>query len=231
MGLLLILAAVLFAMATSLPTFRQTLVTLGVVGIFGSILLYVVTPERFLPADVTRAVESVRNQNVGWIVEKLSTSQQPRYVPTADGIKLFFPEFAGDETPDIAEVETGTEPSDSVSGIVLKPSGDPFLQLVLAEAGRLPRSNAEAVDSLSTALVDRFGLAEAATVESIDDDHVTIEVSGSIFDQKDNLDHPIVSLFATGLAHSSGTEVRPTVTTTDTDDLLITLRIGAFRDP
>jgi len=229
MGVLLLLAAILFTIALSFPVYRQTFIALGVVGIFGSVLLYLVTPEQFLSADVTRCVESVRGHNLAWIVDRHSASRQARYVPTTDGTKLYFPEFAGDETPDLTEIEPGSGQGDSVSGIVLKPSGEPFLQLVMAEAGGLPQSNTETIDLLSTAIVSQFGLAEGATVESIDDDHATIEVSGSIFGDQSDLDHPIVSLFATGFANSSGTEVQPTVTTTADGNLLITLRIGSFQ--
>jgi len=225
-GMLLICAAGLLAGAFLFAAVREMLVALSVAAIFGAILLYLVTPERFITASVAGSVTAVMNSNIEALVETTGVVRTPRYVPTTDGVKLFFPSVAVVSTPPTETLVSADEGSQIEDGIVLEPSAKRLVAALGDGAADDYQTLSETLGLLSSAMVGQFGLADGATIESIDDQHATVRVRGSIFDDSTRFDHPIQSFLAVGLAMRVEATVRPTMTVEDSGDLLITFRLG-----
>lgn len=225
-GLLLILAALILAGAFVVPVLQETLVALSAVAIFAALLLYLVTPERFLPASSTRSMESVTSRNIETVVSRLNVCKRSRYVPTESGVMLFFPELANDPTPSAAEIEAIASGDSESAALVLEPTAQELIAAIRSEIDELSGDTHVGIRILSAALTDKFGLADSVTVDSIDETHATVRITGSIFDSKSLVDHPIQSFFAVGLAHILNQPVRPTMTDAEDNILLLTLRWG-----
>lgn len=224
-GLLLILAALFIAGSFITPVLRDTLIALSVVSVFGAVLLYLVTPERFLAAGLIRSIEATGSRNIQSLIERAGVARTPRYVPTETGVKLVFPELASDPTPPVAELEKEYSERDS-GALVLHPSGERVLTESGFQTGDVRPDKTAAIDALSSSIIRQRGLANRTAIESIDDQHATVKITGSVFDATHHLDHPVQSIFAVGLATILESPVQPTMTVKENDDLLITFRWG-----
>lgn len=225
-GLFVGLAAVLLAAAFLKPTLQGPLVALSAVSVFSSLLLYLVTPERFLAADVAASIASVASQNTALLVERAGVNPTPRYVPTDSGVKLFFPGQGTDTTPPASALTGAGTEIDQADGLVLEPTGTELLGSAGFQTSKLPTDAEEALVILSPVIVNQFGLADRATIESVDDQHVTLRVSGTVFHTEHTCDDPVQSILSVGLATALDAPVQPAMTVDENDDLLITLQWG-----
>lgn len=226
MGLFVILSGLCFGGGLLVPPLRKPLVALGCASLFGAILLYVVTPERFLAADVVRSIESATSRNLTSLVGRVDVAPTPRYVPTDSGVKLFFPDLATDPTPPPAELS-----GDPGQGLVLEPVGCELVSEMVFPTDEIPADTFDAMELLSPFLTDQLGLAERMAVESHDAEHVTVRVTGNVFDTDEPLDHPIQSVLSVGLALAVGKPVQPTLTAVEEGEFLITFRWGEDPEP
>jgi hypothetical protein len=178
---------------------------LGGIGLFGGVLTYYITPEQFVSADVGRDIYTTLAGNEAAIVSELGLSDTRLYVPASnDTVRLFIPQHKSDSLPEVAMLEqTVVVPSDETPrGLAFDPSGerlfDAFEDALTGSLATAPKSLAE---QLSDAVVEQFELAETVTTELDDDNQqVIIAVNGSVYGPLDRFDHPIPSVFATGLA-------------------------------
>ena len=214
------------------------LLVLGGIGLFGGVLTYYITPEQFVSADVGRDIYTTLAGNEAAIVSELGLSDTRLYVPAGNGeIRLFIPQHNTDPLPENAMLEqTIVVPNEGTPrGLALDPSGkrlfDAFEDALTGSLATTPESLAE---QLSDAVVEQFELAESVTTE-LDDDtkQVIVAVSGSIYGPLDRFDHPISSLFATGLARGldSSVSVRVKNTTSGQTDFTVTCRWGEYDQP
>lgn len=211
------------------PPAREVLVTLGAIGLFGAVLTYFLTPERFVAADVGERVYAACAGNLAAVAAALGLREARYYLPTdgAAAARLFVPlapepAFPTEGGPILLEEDR--------RGLLLEPTGAAlFREFERALAGELAPEPAALAAQLCDGLVEGFELARAATPE-VDPDggRVTVAVSGSAFGDVDRFDHPIPSLLATGLAAGLDRPVTVAVDPGDERaDWLVTCRFEA----
>ena len=114
-----------------------------------------------------------------------------------------------------------TEPfvvtGEDARGLALAPTGRPLLD-DLDRARTVedvtPRAAARA---LADALVEQFELLDVADVEDAGDGRLTVGVAGSVYGPLDTFDHPVASVFGTGLARHLDAPVAVEAASTDDD--------------
>ncbi|WP_323191078.1 hypothetical protein [Halostella sp. PRR32] len=226
-GVLATVGAVLF------PTSRDVLLALGGTGLFGAVLTYYLTPERFVAADVGTAVYGAMADTEGAIVDDLGLTDRTVYVPTGASNPeawLFVPQHAEYEIPDgdalAAPFVVGDEPSER--GVSIRPTGSPLVrEFDAVRTGDPGDDPAAVVDQFADAVTEQFELAESLNADvSPDERRATVGVTDSAFGGVDRFDHPIPSVLAVGLAGALDAPVVAETTSGDAEraDYLVTLR-------
>ena len=222
--------AVAAAGGVFVPTASTVLFALAGTGLFGGILTYYLTPERFIAADVGRDVYATLADNEAALVGELGLTSARVYVPVPEAevpVRLFVPHEpdAGLPAPEsLTEQSVVADPG--TRGLALSPSATRLLDsLEAALRGSLAESPPELAAQLSDALVEQFELVDAADPElDPDGDSCRIAVSGSAYGPLDRFDHPVVSLLAAGFARGLSVPVRTEVTTDADGASVVTLR-------
>ncbi|ELZ11170.1 hypothetical protein C479_07673 [Halovivax asiaticus JCM 14624] len=195
----------------TVPAGRDVLFVLGATGLFGALLTYVLTPERFVAASVGERIYGALATNHAALIDELGLRSEPRYLPGTSSVapKVFVPQRASTTSP---TGETGPIVTDEDHrGLLLEPTGAE-LYTAFAEASPADPATTPAplAGQLAEAVVDQFELAR--TIEpDVDGDRVTFAVTDAAFGPLDRFDHPIPSFLAVGLAASRGRPVRLTV--------------------
>ncbi len=221
------LGLVALAGAALFPDVRVVLVALGATGLFGGLLTWYLTPERFVAAEVGERVYAALAGNEARIAAELGLSEARVYVPLPDDpdreAALYVPqavETAGESAlatdasrvPDPAELaDAFVLPGDAGRrGLALEPTGGPLLaELRESLPGGLGDEPRALVDQLADGLHEGFELVDSAHPEvDAADRRAALAVSGSAFGAVDRFDHPVGSLFAVGLAAGLGEPVR-----------------------
>jgi hypothetical protein len=200
-----VLGGAALAGAALLPDVREVLLALGGTGLFGALLTYYLTPERFVAASVGEAVYVTLATNLEAIAAELELSETAVYVPV-DGdpaVRLYLPEqpLAAVSLPDPAELHDTFVVEPGHRGLSLRPSGDPLREELLEATEPLPESPGLLVRAVSEALVEQFELVDAADFDVDEAGRATVRITGSAYGPVDRLDHPVASLLATTLAH------------------------------
>ena len=222
-GLLGIAAGVAF------PDARTVLLALGGTGVFGGILTYALTPERFIAATVSGSVFDALAADRDAMLDELGLAGTPVYIPT-DPPRLYIPATTLSDPTDQPLPPTDelthlfvTDPDDNL-GVALTPTGGPLLE-EFKQSLTTPLATAppSLVNQLTEGLVENFELADGIDT-SVDaaGGRVTVEFTGVAYGRIDRLDHPVSSLLATGLAVGLDTPVR--VTVDDTTPPVVTYR-------
>lgn len=222
-GLLGIAAGVVF------PDARTVLLALGGTGVFGGILTYALTPERFIAATVSGSVFDALAADRDAMQDELGLAGTPIYIP-ADSPRLYvsaadLPEPADQSLPSTEELTHlfVTDPDDN-PGIALTPTGGPLLEEFRRSLTTpLATKPSSLVEQLTEGLVENFELADGIDT-SVDaaGGRVTVEFTGLAYGRIDRIDHPVSSLLATGLAVGLDTPVQMTVD--DTSPPVVTYR-------
>lgn len=223
------------------PTGANVLFALAGTGLFGGVLTYLVTPERFISADIGERVYAALADSYAGLATELGLSDRRVYVPT-DGsgragesgaaVRLFVPQRSSMPLPEpdrLGETLLVGEGPEQTHGLATEPTGarifGAFETAATAPVATDPR---ELIAQLEEAVVADFELA--GSVESdIDPERrrATIRIEEPVYGPGDRFDHPVVSFFAVGIATAVGDPVEPV--RTGTDPLTVTYRWG--REP
>ncbi|WP_336343275.1 hypothetical protein [Halalkalicoccus ordinarius] len=230
---LAILGAIAVAGAVVFPTVRTVLLALGATGLFAAVMSYYLTPERFVSAAIGEYVYATSVADRESLTAELGLQDTQVYAPTAaageESARLFVPEKREYSLPPASELDSLFVITDDAQqrGVALEPIGAAlFREGRRAVSGELAAEPSTLCDQLGDATVEVFELADGVTTDvDSDDGRASLGVSGSAYGDVDRVDHPIASVFATGLAVTLETPV--TVETTDETDraeFLVTCR-------
>lgn len=233
------------------PAVREVLLALTGIGLFSAVLVYFLTPERFVAASIGESVYGAHARNAKALVGDLGLKDIRVYVPVGDReTRLFIPQHVDYRVPDDDDLGgVIVVPDDERQrGVSLHPTGNDLVaEFEQTVSGELADEPTEFARQLADALVEVFELAESASVSptlSSDNDtegirtspddsdvenRVTIGVVGRVYGDID-IDHPVASVVACGFAQQFG---EPVVTDTISDsdsnfDTLLTVRWPAF---
>ena len=217
-GALAVLGAVAFS------TVRTVLLALGATGLFAAVISYYLTPERFVSATVGEYVYSAAVADHDQLVTELGLQDTQIYVPTAtagdQSARLFVPEHREYSLPEEDELDSLFVITENTRqrGVAFAPTGASlFREGRQAISGDVATAPNTLCDQLADATVEVFELAGSVTTD-VDpaDGRASIGIDDSAYGNIDRFDHPIASLFATGLAVMLETPI--TVDTTTGDD-------------
>lgn len=185
------------------PGSREVLFALGAIGLFGAVLTYYLTPERFVAADVGERVYAALADNEADVVADLGLTDERVYVPTddADGVRLFVPQHEEYTVPDADALDRPFVVTDGDErGLSVRPTGAAlFEEFERSLAGPLADEPEPLAEQLADGVVEQFELADTVRVDS-EGDRVSAGVAGSVYGPVDRFDHPVASLLAVGLA-------------------------------
>lgn len=249
LGLLGLLAGVGAAL---FPPVQEVLLALAGIGLFSAVLVYFVTPERFVAASIGESVYGAHARSVTDLIADLGLKDISVYVPVgAQETRLFVPQHTDYRIPAEDDLEDMfVIPDDERRrGISLHPTGsDLFGELKRTTPGELADDPTELGRQLTDALVEVFELVDSANVTQasrIDDEagsrlpgpddaeaegQVTIGVTGDVYGDGTTIDHPVMSIVACGLARElSKPVVADVITASDLEvDYLVTFQWRAF---
>lgn len=214
--------------AFAFPSLRSVLLALGGTGLFGAVLVYFLTPERFVAASVGERIYAALARNEAAVIEDLSLRGEPRVLPatgTAAPARLFVPLRPNES---LSYPVTGTEPfrTDGTTGVLLEPTGAPLYDELLEVVTAIPETPLGIAATVGDALVEQFELVDAIEADS-DHDRITLAIDGSAYGRLDQFDHPVVSVVAVTLAAELEVAVRPEVERGSRSDWLVTVRLDS----
>jgi hypothetical protein len=222
------------------PTVRTILLALGGTGVFGAVLTYYLTPERFVAASVGREVYTALADTGELLVADLGLSPVRLYIPAPgtddDGaaVRLFVPQHESFDLPPERERDGLFVVGDErTRGVLVRPTG----ATLFAEFDRsLPTDLADDpetfAEQLAEGLTDGVELVEAAVPEvgpdtDRDAGRLSLSVRGSVYGGPDGFDHPVVSFLAVGLVAGLALPVSVEVSESDERfDAVVTCRWG-----
>jgi hypothetical protein len=203
---LLVVGAAAVAGGAVLPGVRDVLLVLGGTGIFGGILSYYLTPERFVSADVGGAVYDALADDRAAVVDDLGLADVQVYVPVGEQprVRLFVPQYADYELPTDDELDAPhvVADEDGARGVAFRPTGErlfrSFEDSIADSLGETPGAIAS---QTTEALVEQFDLVAGTQIDlDAADGRLTVGVTDSAYGPVDRIDHPVASVVAVGLA-------------------------------
>jgi hypothetical protein len=214
-----------------IPSLREPLLALGGTGLFGALLTYYLTPERFVAASVVEAVYGTLAENLESIAGELELSDTRVYVPVDGdpGVRLYLPEqsLEGDGLPAADDLRDSFVVTPTHRGLSLRPSGDSLRREFVETTSPVPEAPEDLVAAACEALVEQFELVDAADPDAEEPGRATVRIAGSAYGPVERLDHPVASLLATALADATDEPVELEVATTGDAESLVTCRWGA----
>ena len=217
-GLLGVTAAV---GATLFPPVRTVLLALAGIGLFVGVLIYYVAPEQFVPASTGEQIYRALTADREAIIADLGLGGERIYVPTREddetsrAVRLFVPAASNAALPAPDRVTgpfvIGSDETDR--GVAFVPIGETLYDEFAATAtAGVADEPAVLAEQLADASVTVFEFVTEATPQwSPDGDRCSIGVTGSVVGNPTDVDHPAVSLIATGFVRAFGRPVRVTV--------------------
>jgi hypothetical protein len=234
-GLLAAVAGVLY------PAAQTVLFALGGTGLFLGLLVFYLTPETVLSADIGERVYDALAGNEAAIAGELGLSDRRLVVPGVPGepdTKLYVPREASADTPDPEVLTETVVVSADHRGLALRPSGHAlYEEFEPANRDDLAEDPGAIADGVVEALVEQFELVRTVETDlSPDADgdtgRVTVGVGGSAFGDVDRFDHPVPSFVGVAVASELHTpvalETEPPVD--DRLDALVSCRWGELDD-
>jgi len=226
---------VALAGAVVLPSLRTVLVAFGAVGVFGGVLTYYLTPERFVSTEVSRDVYSALNRDRVTLVTELGLSDHRVYVPlgeTSSRVCLFVPQADSFAVPEDEELDMSlTVPENADSrGLAFTPSGSELYESFVETTGdRLEDDPISVANKVGESLTEQFDLVDGLDVSTdVASDQLTVALGETAYGPVDDFDHPVVSMFAVGLARTLEQPVETDVSQAQDSrfDVLVTYRWG-----
>jgi len=216
------------------PTASTVLFALGGIGLFSGVLTYFLTPERFISAAIGEQVYAATAVSYDRLCSDLGLSERRLYVPSASPDEsaqqaspgwLYVPQDPDDTPPSQSELAVGFVVTETHRGIAVRPTGSGLFETFeTALAEPLGTTPPVLCEQLSDALISDFELAETVTYDfDVDDSRgrISFQLSGGLYGDPTQFDHPVVSFLALGVATGLQTPVESTVT--ETDPLSLTL--------
>lgn len=214
--------------AVLFPGVRTVLLALGGTGLFGAMLIWFLTPERFVPERVGQQIHDAHASNQSALIDDLGLQEDRVYVPADSGTvaRLFLPQRASYDIPDSFDGLLVVPNDERQRGVAFEPTGarlyDAFKQSLVGEPATDPAALAA---QLADGVVETFELADSATVDADrSGGGIAVAVDGAAYGALSRPDHPVVSLLATGLAVGLDRPVRATVEDTDRAAALVVCR-------
>ena len=238
--------------AALFPPVREALLALSGIGLFSAVLIYFLTPERFVAASIGESVYGAHARSSRELVADLGLEDVQVYVPMGGRrTRLFVPQHVDYRVPDEDDLDGALVVPDDERrrGLSLHPTGaDLVAEFERTVSGELAEDPTELARQLADALVEVFELAEGANVspastvnedvgsilpgpdESEAEGRVTIAVTGNVYGDGAVIDHPVTSVVACGLARQLDRPVvADAVASSDPNvDYLVTFQWRAF---
>lgn len=220
--------------AALLPSLRDILLVLGATGLFGGLLTFYLTPERFVAADVGRGVFETMADDRAALVAELGLTDQRIYAPVGDAgerVRLFVPQYEDYKLPGRdALADSLVVPAEEAGrGATFAPTGRPLYES-FAEAlpGEPPDQPGPLAQQVGDALVEQFELLDQTRVDASEAGRLTVGVSETVYGPADRFDNPVVSLYAVALARALDEAVTVEVDTVEDgrNAYLLTVRWG-----
>lgn len=199
--------------AALFPAERDILLILAAIGLFGGLLTYYLTPERFVAADVAERVYDAIATTEADLAADLGLSDEHVYLPTGRSARLFVPQRDTDPLPDPEAIEGPLVVTDETRGLAYTPSGARlFEEFERSLSGPLADSPAALARQVTDALAETFELVDGTDIDlDADAGRCTVAIRGSAY--PDGFDTPAASLlgvaFAVGLARPIRVETAP----------------------
>ena len=215
------------------PAFAETLFVLGAIGVFGAVLTYYLTPERFVAADTGERIYAALAETADDLTGQLGLQETRVYVPVegARPARLFVPQRAEYEVPDGDSLDRPlvVDVDDSERGASFIPTGAPlFAEFERSLTGPLADSPTRLTEQVADALVEGFELADGVETDvDVGDGRATIVISGSAYGGADRFDNPLGSLLGVALARSLNRPVELEQTGSEAADLVVTCQWDA----
>jgi hypothetical protein len=218
--------ALVFGAGMVVESARTVLFALGGTGVFLGVLIYFLTPERFLSASVSEAVYASLAHNESQLTAELGLEAERVYVPRSTGsaestgeVRLFVPQHASYEVPNNDELDDVFVVTDDGHrrGVSLRPIGaELYPEFQHAVAGDPSDDPANAASEFGDALVEQFELVETTDSDiDVADGWMSIGVYGSALGSIDRFDHPVVSFLGVGCASIVGRPITVSVTASE----------------
>lgn len=214
-----------------MQTMSTVLFALSGIGVFSGILTYFLTPEQFIAADVGQQVYAASAESLKRICADLGLSDRRVYVTTRNAVGetgttswLFIPESNKTPVPAPTDFETGFIIEDGARGLSVRPTGSglftAFERSLTESLGTTPDTLCA---QLSNAVIEDFELADKADFDTDSNDgRASVQLTDVVYDDSNQFDQPVVSLFAVGLSAGLNTQVEATVT--EMNPLSVTFR-------
>lgn len=246
---LALIAVSALAGAWAFPGSREVLIALGGIGLFAAVLIYYLTPERFIAAGIGAQVYQALATNEADIVTELGLQNTCIYLPVEsagaddDGppVRLFVPKEPEYELPPSEALESRfvVTSNPAERGMTFVPSAD---GLVTEFQTTLSTGLGDTPDQLAVQLVDGlvngFELVDAiAPTVSAGAGRARFAITGSAYGQVNRFDNPVASFIAVGLARGLETSVTAELTDVESDlaDFLVTCEwktgLGGWSEP
>lgn len=219
------LGLVALAGSALLPDSRVVLLALSGTGLFAAVLLYTLTPERFVAASVGERVVETHAALGEALVADLGLSDTRIYLPGGGDARLFVPQHQTTTPPDVDAISGIFVVDEEYRGIAVPASGaGMYREFERNLTGDIAADPGPLAEQLTDALVDGFELAETARPE-VEAGRLTVGVEGVAYGDSEAFDHPVPSFLGVGVA--SALDVPGTVEVEPGDDRadkLITVR-------
>jgi hypothetical protein len=218
------------ALGLIIPAVAEVLFALGGIGVFGGVLTYFLTPERFISADVGQQVYAATAESFERLCRDLGLSDKRIYIPApetemsdtqsaetqpSDSVgRLFIPQTTDTEIPDWESLNSSLLVEHGQRGLSLSPTGGKLFTAVTRSLTEPLGSTPEVIcEQLSDAIIEDFELAQQISYEADSaDGRVSVQIQSALYGDGTRFDHPIVSLLAVGLARGLERPIEPTVT-------------------
>jgi hypothetical protein len=215
---LAVLGTIALAGAVLFPPARDVLLALAGVGLFGGVLVYYLTPERFIAATVGEATYDALARTGERLVGDLGLTDHRVYVPKGGETRLFVPQHEAYDVPDADDLDGIVVTDDEKRrGLAVHPTGGglyrEFERTVTGEPAEEPPLLAE---QLADAVVEGFELADSATGDG-EAGRLTVAVTDPVYGDVDGFDHPVASLVGVAVAATTDVPVEVDVASSDDD--------------
>ena len=200
---LAVLGVVAIGFAWLLPGSRDVLLALAGTGLFASVLIYYLTPERLLVASLAEHSITTYGETLTAQIGELGLEETFVYVPRGEfgDVRLFVPQHAQFERPDDTTLEETfiVTSTDEERGLALDPVGEAILDDVTSYPPAADSSPRAFATTLTEILVEVLEIADTVEVQG-EPGELVFTWDGGLASAGDYPDNPLMSVIGTGLA-------------------------------
>lgn len=205
---------------------RTVLLALSGTGLFAAVLVYMLTPERFIAASVGERVYDAYATTGRGLVADLGLTDERVYVPVGDDARLFIPQQSTYTIPEPEALDQTfiVSDDDRRRGVALEPTGNGLYHEFERDLTDAPADDPATLGTqLADALVDGFELVNEARPEA-EPGRLSLAISGHAYGDIDEFDHPVPSFLAVSVATAVEQPVTITISreTDERADVVVT---------